>query len=263
MPVPHARPVRYRATRWRPRAMWRATRPARTRPTIRSGRTRGRRATNRRCRARRPAVGGVTCCSPTCTRTCGGTTECAIDKMISTHRVTAAGRGLLLVPSVFCHKPAHPVSPDEPPMPAYPCRGVATLWAPAADATALLSLLGRSRGAAARPRGRAAADGGDRRPPPRDPERRVSTCDTGLVTRARDGRQVLYRRSSLGDQLAGPRAVTTGTRRGKALPADRGGPPGQRSGRKKARRSPARSSGSSVGMKWPPTVGPRQCRRSV
>jgi hypothetical protein len=39
-----------------------------------------------------------------------------IEKMISRHRVAAAGRGLLLMPSVFAHKPAPPVSPREAPV---------------------------------------------------------------------------------------------------------------------------------------------------
>ncbi len=40
--------------------------------------------------------------------------ELYIHKMISRHRVAASGRGLLLLPSVFAHKPAPPVSRDEP-----------------------------------------------------------------------------------------------------------------------------------------------------
>jgi DNA-binding transcriptional ArsR family regulator len=131
-----------------------------------------------------------------------------IDKMIGRHRVTASGRGLLLVPSVFSHKPVPPVSPEEPPLLAYPSRGVATLWAPApaADATALVSLLGASR---------ARLLGLLEEPLPTvEIARRLHVTPsavsqhlrvlyaTGLVTRARAGRQVLYRRSSLGDQLA-------------------------------------------------------------
>jgi DNA-binding transcriptional ArsR family regulator len=132
-----------------------------------------------------------------------------IDQMIGRHRVAAAGRGLLLVPSVFAHKPAPPVSADEAPMLAYPCRGVGTLWVPApvADNAALAALLGT-------PRARLL---GQLEEPLATAEiaRRLSVTPsavsqhlqvlhaTGLVTRARDGRQVLYRRSPLGDQLIG------------------------------------------------------------
>ncbi len=131
-----------------------------------------------------------------------------IDKMIGKHRVAASGRGLLLVPSVFAHKPAPPVSADEPPLLAYPSRGVATLWAPVptADATALTSLLGA-------PRARLLYLL-DEPLPTVEIARRLRVTPsavsqhlqvlhaTGLVTRTRSGRQVLYRRSPLGDQLA-------------------------------------------------------------
>jgi DNA-binding transcriptional ArsR family regulator len=130
-----------------------------------------------------------------------------IDKMIGRHRVAVSGRGLLLVPSVFAHKPAPPVSPDEPPLLAYPCRGVATLWAPTPvlDATALTSLLGA-------PRTRLLALLDEPLPTVEIARRLAVTPSavsqhlqvlhaTGLITRARDGRQVLYRRSPLGDQL--------------------------------------------------------------
>jgi DNA-binding transcriptional ArsR family regulator len=135
-----------------------------------------------------------------------------IDKMIGSHRVTAAGRGLLLVPSVFSHKPAPPVSPEEPPMLAYPSRAVATLWAPApaADATALASLLGASRArllhllAESLPTVEIARR--LRVTPSAVSQHLRVLYATGLVTRARDGRQVLYRRSSLGDRLAGSRS---------------------------------------------------------
>ncbi|MER6299856.1 transcriptional regulator [Kitasatospora sp. NPDC001539] len=70
-----------------------------------------------------------------------------IDRMISRHRVAAAGQGLLLIPSVFAHKPAPPLGPQEPPSLVYPSRGVATLWdtPPAADPSALTALLGGPR----------------------------------------------------------------------------------------------------------------------
>ena len=132
-----------------------------------------------------------------------------IDKMISSFRVAAAGRGLLLVPSVFAHKPAPPVLPEEPPTLVYPSRGVATLWhpAPVADEAALASLLGA-------PRARLLGLLGEPLPTVEIARRlRVTPSAvsqhlrvlyaTGLVTRARDGRQVLYRRSSLGDRLTG------------------------------------------------------------
>ncbi|MET9604209.1 helix-turn-helix domain-containing protein [Streptomyces sp. NPDC006512] len=132
-----------------------------------------------------------------------------VDKMISRHHVKAAGRGLLLVPSVFAHKPAPPVGPDEPPTLAYPSRGVATLWGPApvVAAPALASLLGAPR---------ARLLGLLEEPLPTvEAARRLGVTPsavsqhlrvlyaTGLVTRARDGRHVLYRRSPLGDQLTG------------------------------------------------------------
>lgn len=132
-----------------------------------------------------------------------------IDKMIGRHDVVAGGRGLLLVPSVFAHKPAPPVSPDEPPWLGYPCRGVATLWAPtpAADTTALTSLLGA-------PRARLLHLLAEPLPTVEIARRLAVTPSavsqhlrvlhaTGLITRVRDGRHVMYRRSPLGDELAG------------------------------------------------------------
>ncbi|MER5968898.1 MarR family transcriptional regulator [Streptomyces sp. NPDC002055] len=132
-----------------------------------------------------------------------------IDEMIGRHRVRASGRGLLLVPSVFAHKPAPPVSPEEAPTLAYPSRGVATLRTPApmAASPALASLLGAPK---ARLLGLL-----DEPLPTVELARRLGVTPsavsqhlgvlhaTGLVTRARDGRQVLYRRSPLGDGLTG------------------------------------------------------------
>ena len=132
-----------------------------------------------------------------------------IDEMIGHHHIPASGRGLLLIPSIFAYKPVPPLVPEEPPRLAYPSRGVATLWAPApdGDATALASLLGPARARLlnllAEPL------------PTVDIARRLKVTPsavsqhlkvlhaTGLVSRARDGRYVLYRRSELGDQLVG------------------------------------------------------------
>ncbi|MFA1548225.1 ArsR/SmtB family transcription factor [Actinomadura chokoriensis] len=130
-----------------------------------------------------------------------------IDKMIGRHRVAVAGRGLLLMPAVFAHKPAPPVHPDEPPSLSYPSRGVATLWAaaPEPDDTALTSVLGQRRAALLAVL--------DEPLPTVELARRLNVTPSavsqhlrvlyaaGLLTRARDGRHVLYRRSDLGDQL--------------------------------------------------------------
>ncbi|MWA05899.1 helix-turn-helix domain-containing protein [Actinomadura sp. LD22] len=145
-----------------------------------------------------------------------------IDKMIGRHTVHAAGRGLLLVPSAFAHKPAPPVSPDEAPLLVYPSRGVATLWRPAADAAdteeaggggALAALLGA-------PRARLLGMLGEPLPTV-EIARRLSVTPSavsqhlkilhaaGLVTRARDGRHMLYRRSALGDHLTDPTPRTS------------------------------------------------------
>jgi hypothetical protein len=134
--------------------------------------------------------------------------ELHVDKMISRHRVAASGRGLLLLPSVFAHKPAPPVGPEEPPRLVYPSRGVATLWAmpPTADATALASLLGppRARLLTLLEEPLATVEIARRlRVTPSAVSQHLRVLHaTGLVTRARDGRRVLYRRSHLGDQLA-------------------------------------------------------------
>jgi hypothetical protein len=132
-----------------------------------------------------------------------------VDQMIARHEVDGSGRGLRLVPSLFSHKPAPPVSAAEAPMLAYPSRGAATLWEPRPepDASALTALLGAPRTTVLRLLAEPL--------PTVELARRLGVTPsavsqhlkvlhaTGLVTRARDGRRVLYRRTALGDQLAG------------------------------------------------------------
>ncbi|MGW6496486.1 ArsR/SmtB family transcription factor [Nonomuraea angiospora] len=133
-----------------------------------------------------------------------------IAKMIGRHHVPSSGLGLLLMPSVFAHKPAPPFHPDVPPSLVYPSRAVATLWTPppAPDTTALTKLLGA-------PRTRLLHLLSEPLPTIELARRlRVTSSAisqhlrvmhaTGLVIRVRHGRQVLYRRSPLGDQLADP-----------------------------------------------------------
>ena len=132
-----------------------------------------------------------------------------IEQLIGQHHIPASGRGLLLIPSIFAYKPVPPLVPEETPRLAYPSRGIGTLWAPApeGDATALGSLLGPPRARLlellAEPL------------PTVDIARRLKVTpsavsqhlkvlhSTGLVSRTRDGRYVLYRRSELGDRLVG------------------------------------------------------------
>ncbi|MFI8454555.1 ArsR/SmtB family transcription factor [Kitasatospora sp. NPDC085464] len=169
-------------------------------------------------RARRLALGGARLLFADMHRNLrwqGG--ELCIHEMISSHRVAVSGRGLLLLPSVFAHKPAPPVSPDEAPSLVYPARGVATLWSPevpTVDRTALVSLIGSSRtrllGLLEEPLPTVELARRLRVTPSAVSQHLRVLYATGLVTRARDGRQVLYRRSTLGDRLTmtatGPRS---------------------------------------------------------
>ncbi|WP_052489329.1 ArsR family transcriptional regulator [Streptomyces sp. 150FB] len=148
-----------------------------------------------------------------------------IDKMIGKHQVAASGRGLPLVPSLFAYKPVPPLSAEEPPMLAYPSRGIATLWTPTPepDTAALTSLLGLPKAKLLSLLGESMTTAEIARrlevtPSAVSQHLRVLHA-TGLVTRIRDGRHVLYRRGPLGNQLYGRTdrtggAVGRGPRRG-------------------------------------------------
>jgi DNA-binding transcriptional ArsR family regulator len=124
--------------------------------------------------------------------------------------VPSDGSGLLLMPSVFIWPGNAAFS--EPPWPRaviYPARGVGALWeaAPATDAGALGALIGPSRARVLR----ALASPASTTHLARDLNLALgATGDhlavllrAGLVDRARDGRSVIYRRTPLGDALAG------------------------------------------------------------
>jgi DNA-binding transcriptional ArsR family regulator len=133
-----------------------------------------------------------------------------ITEMIGRHSVAAAGRGLLLMPSIFAIKPVPPLGPSEPPSLAYPSRGTGTLWAPPPhpDPGTLVDLLGRTRALLLHML--------DEPLPTIEIARRLKVTpsavsqhlqvlhNSGLLTRARDRRHVLYRRSPIGDQLTHP-----------------------------------------------------------
>ncbi|MBZ4321430.1 ArsR/SmtB family transcription factor [Streptomyces huiliensis] len=132
-----------------------------------------------------------------------------IDRMIGHHRVDASGRGLPLVPSLFAYKPVPPLGADRPPVLTYPSRGVATAWAPPPGPAPddLAALLGAPRALLLTLLGEAATTAGlagrlGVTPSAVSQHLRVLHT-TGLVSRVRDGRYVLYRRSGLGDRLVG------------------------------------------------------------
>lgn len=130
--------------------------------------------------------------------------------MISEFRVAAAGRGLLLVPSIFAHKPTPPANASEPPMVVYPSRGIATLWAttPVNTPQALTELLGSTRATLLSLLDDPLSTTELARrlhvtPSAVSQHLRVLRAN-GLLIRARAGRQVLYRRSRLATELVGP-----------------------------------------------------------
>ncbi|MCB5164082.1 helix-turn-helix domain-containing protein [Streptomyces bambusae] len=135
-----------------------------------------------------------------------------IHRTVLGYEAQAAGRGLLLVPSVFAHKPAPPVDPQEPPGLMYPSRGVATLWesAPPPAAPDLVPLLGapRARLLTLLAEPLATVDLARRlhvTPSAVSQHLRVLHA-AALVTRTREGRRVLYTRTPLADALTGGRA---------------------------------------------------------
>jgi DNA-binding transcriptional ArsR family regulator len=135
-----------------------------------------------------------------------------LHKMAGEADAALGGRGLLFVPSVFIWpKLALGLDPPWPPALVYPARGVAALWeqpgrARAGAATALDRLLGPSRAAIL-----IALE------EPASTTQLVATLsqslgaigdhlavlrEAGLISRARSGRSVLYRRTPVGDALA-------------------------------------------------------------
>jgi DNA-binding transcriptional ArsR family regulator len=120
------------------------------------------------------------------------------------------GAGLLFVPSVFVW-PAIGVY-NEPPWPKaliYPARGIAALWEPgySAPPDALASLVGRSRArllvALSEPASTTQLATSLGLAPGAVGDHLAVLRNAGLTSRARSGRSVLYRRTPLGDALAG------------------------------------------------------------
>ncbi|MEV5960310.1 DUF5937 family protein [Kribbella sp. NPDC051952] len=120
------------------------------------------------------------------------------------------GRGFWLVPTLFAKHAISPVDPAEPPTVAYPARGVGTLWEsrPARRPGALTDLLGKSRASLlldlTAPTSTVELARRREVSPSAVSQHLSALHSTGLVTRARSGRVVLYSRSRLGDQLANP-----------------------------------------------------------
>ncbi|MER7761599.1 ArsR family transcriptional regulator [Streptomyces sp. NPDC097619] len=133
-----------------------------------------------------------------------------VHRTIGGYETRAGGRGLLLVPSVFAHKPAPPTGPEEAPSLLYPSRGVATLWsvgeAPGPGSPDLERLIGAPRtrllALLAEPLATIELARSLRVTPSAVSQHLRVLHGTGLVARARQGRRVLYRRTPLGDALA-------------------------------------------------------------
>jgi len=128
----------------------------------------------------------------------------------SSETVDLGGEGLLLVPSVFVWPEV--AAYTEPPWPRallYPARGVGALWEPgsAAPPEALADLLGRSRArlltALAEPASTTQLAKSIGLAPGAVGDHLAVLRNAGLVSRARAGRSVLYRRTALGDALTG------------------------------------------------------------
>ncbi|TDP90530.1 ArsR/SmtB family transcription factor [Labedaea rhizosphaerae] len=131
-----------------------------------------------------------------------------IEQMIGKHDVVVSGRGMQLLPAVFAYKPVPPMDPHATPSLSYPCRGAATLWStPRTDATALKDLVGAAKETLLHlleePLATAELARRLRVTPSAVSQHLRVLHATGLITRTRAGRMVLYHRSGLGDRLLG------------------------------------------------------------
>jgi DNA-binding transcriptional ArsR family regulator len=141
----------------------------------------------------------------------------SITEMVSEGTIDAAGRGLLLIPSIFAYKPVPPLGPDQPPSLGYPSRGIGTLWSPPPepDSAALVELLGRPRTVLlemlAEPLPTVELARRLRVTPSAVSQHLRVLRRTGLVTGARDRRQVLYRRTPLAERLTGSADIGSGS----------------------------------------------------
>ncbi|MFI5694060.1 DUF5937 family protein [Kribbella sp. NPDC051586] len=123
------------------------------------------------------------------------------------YRSSTAGRGLTLVPSLFCRRASAPISADRPPHIMYPARGLGTLWEtePDVHASALAGLIGRVRARLMNlletPTSSTELAVRLKVTPTAVNQHLRALREAGLLTSARHGRSVLYRRSDLGDRL--------------------------------------------------------------
>jgi DNA-binding transcriptional ArsR family regulator len=122
-------------------------------------------------------------------------------------RVEVGARGLVLMPSAYVW-PAVVAIVDQPWQPTiiYPARGIAELWQlPAAPPHALARLLGRTRAIVLasldRPISTTALAAALELSPAGASRHLVALKDAGLVTTARHGHEVRYRRTTLGTEL--------------------------------------------------------------
>ncbi|GLV49654.1 transcriptional regulator [Thermobispora bispora] len=117
------------------------------------------------------------------------------------------GEGLVLVPSVFGWPGVYVMHEPYRPMLCYPARGVGTLWSEGGHCVpgALAALIGRTRAQILTALGEPGSATGIARlfglTPGAVSQHLTVLFDCGLVSRQRLGRQVLYRRTPLGDSL--------------------------------------------------------------
>ncbi|MBO1335481.1 DUF5937 family protein [Streptomyces sp. VRA16 Mangrove soil] len=123
--------------------------------------------------------------------------------------IRIGGRGLVLVPTVFCHGAHTMIDPGLPPLLSYPARGRATISEtppPASDAS-LTRLLGAARARLLRLLAEPASTtelAHRLDVTPGAVSQHLSILyDAGLLTRTRSGRSVRYARSALGERLCG------------------------------------------------------------
>jgi DNA-binding transcriptional ArsR family regulator len=129
-------------------------------------------------------------------------------------RVALAGRGLIVIPSVFAWPlTCSMVAEGYPPAITYPPRGVGTLWAPAnGEGVALEALLGRTRAAVLRELSAPCSTSElalrmDLTPGAISLHLTVMQR-AGLLIRQRSGRCVLYRVSAIGEALLAAAGVS-------------------------------------------------------